>query len=147
MLPSTASLDEGRGAELNSDAGARARRKRVETVLWLLLILAVFSFGVWLRLTNPPVTDRSPDEKVYMNYAHRAVLEPFTAPRELVATYHNSPGNWIYPIPLRVGYYYLIGALMELWHLTPDQAGVGLIHRQQADPATGPDGALWLEVL
>jgi hypothetical protein len=99
---------------------------KADRVLCILLLAALLLFGGWLRVTSPPVTKWTPDERVYMSYARRAATDPLGAPREFVSTYNSSPANWIYPIPLRVGYYYLLAAIIEVWRVTPQQAGVAL---------------------
>ena len=61
-----------------------------------------------------------------MNYATRVVAEPIAAPGELVRLYNSAPGNWIYPVPLRIGHYYLIAGIMKVFGASAEQAGVAL---------------------
>jgi hypothetical protein len=104
-------------------AGARPH---IEKRLAAILLIAALALGIWLRLTNPHVLARSPDEKTYISYVTSIAQSPVEAPRELVRSYNATPGDWIYPIPLRIGYLYTIWAVMKLWGLTPEQAGVAV---------------------
>jgi biotin transporter BioY len=104
-----------------TNAGLLAGKK-----LTTILMVAVLALGIWLRLNNPRVTERSPDERTYISYVISIAREPVAAPRELVRIFNLSPGAWLYPIPLRVGYLYMIWAMAELRHLSPEQAGVAV---------------------
>jgi hypothetical protein len=99
---------------------------KLETPAWVVLFVAVFSFAAWLRITNPPVAARSPDERCYMNYARLAVEQPLTSPRDMVSRYNRNPADWTYPIPLRIGYTYLLASVIDLFRLTPERAGVAV---------------------
>jgi 4-amino-4-deoxy-L-arabinose transferase-like glycosyltransferase len=99
---------------------------RAEMKLAAILLIAALLLGICLRLTNPSVIARSPDEKIYAGYVASIAQDPVDAPKQLVQHYNTTPGSWIYPIPLRVGYFYLVWAMMELRHLTPVQAGVAV---------------------
>lgn len=99
---------------------------KLETPAWVILFIAVISFAVWIRITNPPVAARSPDERCYMNYARLAVQQPLTSPRDMVVKYNRNPADWTYPIPLRIGYTYLIASVIEVFKLTPERAGVAV---------------------
>jgi hypothetical protein len=92
----------------------------------IVLFASVFCLAAWLRITNAAVISRSPDEKHYMAYAAAVLNAPLGAPQTLVATYNQNPLDWIYPIPLRVGYYYSIAAIASVFRITPEHAGVAL---------------------
>ena len=94
---------------------------------WSVLVLAVVLLGgVWLRVVNPTAPTRSPDENYYMFYAEKVAAAPLSTPRELVAVYNKTPATWTYPIPLRIGYYYSISAIMKVFGVGPEKAGLGL---------------------
>ena len=97
-----------------------------ESAIWAILFVGVILFGGWLRITDPTAVKRSPDEKFYGFYASKAIDAPLTAPRILVSGYNSSASNWTFPIPLRIGYYYSIAAIIKLWHVQPEEAGVAL---------------------
>jgi len=106
--------------------GANPTLAKWDKPLWLLLFAAVCAVALWLRIANPPVTARSPDEKYYMYYAEKVLAAPLTAPRDFVIAYNKSSKNWTYPIPLRVAYYYSIAAIMALFRVDAEHAGVAL---------------------
>jgi hypothetical protein len=81
---------------------------------WALLFAAVIAFAIWIRIANPPPPTRTPDERCYMNYARLAMEAPLQAPSAFVTVYNRSPANWIYPIPLRIAYFYSIAGIMKL---------------------------------
>ena len=97
-----------------------------EKNLAAILLIVALGLGIWLRLTNPPVLARSPDEKIYVRYVTSIAQAPIEAPKASMQTYNATPGRWVYPIPLRVGYFYLVWAVAEMRHLTPEQAGVAV---------------------
>jgi hypothetical protein len=111
---------------MSNPIGASGAFGKWDKPLWLVLFAVVCAIALWLRIANPAVTARSPDERYYMYYATKVVDSPLHAPRDFVIAYNKSPKNWIYPIPLRVAYYYSIAAIMKLFRLPAEQAGVAL---------------------
>jgi hypothetical protein len=105
------------------NTASQERRLRAGAAILLAVMLVA---GILFRLTNPPTLSRSPDEKTYINYITSIAQNPIEAPKEIVRTYNETPGSWFYPIPLRVGYLYLIWAVSQARHLTPEQAGVAV---------------------
>jgi hypothetical protein len=94
--------------------------------LWLLIALLLTGIALSLRLQQVQIAQRSPDEYNYMYYAEQTVNSPFEAPRSLVQEYNRDPQKWIYPPPLRIGYYYTLAAIMGLFHVKAEAAGVEL---------------------
>ncbi len=99
---------------------------RLPNVLWLLCGLLVVAISLTLRLRPVQIAQRSPDEYYYAYYARQTVNSPFEAPRLLVQEYNRDPQKWIYPPPLRIGYYYTLAALMLVFHIDAESAGVAL---------------------
>ena len=100
--------------------------RTLEKPILIVLFATVFCLGVWHRVTNNNTPRRSPDEKRYMLYAAAVLHAPFDAPCALTIVYNDTPLDWIYPIPLRLGYYYSIAAIASLFRMTPEHAGVAL---------------------
>ncbi len=94
--------------------------------LWLLIALLLTGIALFLRLQPVQIAQRSPDEYNYIYYAEQTVDSPFEAPRSLVQEYNRDPQKWIYPPPLRIGYYYTLAAIMTLFHIKAEAAGVEL---------------------
>jgi hypothetical protein len=99
---------------------------KLERPAFWILLAGTFLFASWIRISSPPAASRSPDEKYYMYYARNTLADPYDAPREFVRKYNLHRHNWDFPIPLRIGYYYSIAAVMKLCDTTPERAGVGL---------------------
>ena len=106
--------------------GANSRLAAWERPLWNCLFAAVCVLALWLRLTNPPVTKRSPDEHYYTYYAEQVLHAPLEAPRNLVSRYNHASGSWTYPIPLRVAHYYSVAGIMAIFRIGAEPAGVAL---------------------
>jgi hypothetical protein len=100
--------------------------KQAEGAVWVTLFAAVIAFAVWIRIENPGVAKRSPDEVYYMVYAQRVAGDPLGAPRVMTGEYNQFSKNWVYPIPLRIAYFYSIAAIMKLGRMDPERAGVAL---------------------
>lgn len=93
---------------------------------WAVLFLAIFAFAAAIRISSPDVAVRSPDEKYYAYYAQYCATDPLHGPARFVAIYNANSAEWQYPIPLRIGYNYLIAAVMKVTGLAAIPAGVRL---------------------
>jgi hypothetical protein len=109
-----------------SDFGRRNNRPTLVTAFWLCLFIVVTITAITLRLSNRVVASRSPDEEVYIHYATRVAGSGIEGGRALVQEYNREASLWIYPSPIRVGYIYLVAAVMKLSGATADQAAVSI---------------------
>jgi len=99
---------------------------KLERLAPIILLAVVFLIGAWIRIEGLGGAKRTPDESCYMGYAAVALAAPLEAPRNLVSSFNRTPSAWIYPIPLRIGYYYSLAAVAALWHLSVERAGAML---------------------
>ena len=107
-----------------NDASTRNNRSRLVTAVWPCLFVVVTVTAITLRLSNREVASRSPDEEVYMHYATRVADSGIEGGRALVQLYNRDIRLWIYPPPTRLGYIYLVAAVMKLSRASADQAAV-----------------------
>ena len=109
-----------------NDAGTRNDRPRLVTAVWLALFVVVSLTAITLRLSNREVASRSPDEEIYIHYATQIAGSGIEGGRALVQKYNRDIRLWIYPSPIRVGYIYLVAAVMKLSGASADQAAVSI---------------------
>jgi len=109
-----------------NDLGTRNNRPRLVTAFWLCLFVVVTIAAIILRLSNRTVVELSPDEKIYINYATRVAGSGIEGSRALVESYNRHGSLWIYPSPIRLGYIYLVAAVMKLSGASADQAAVSI---------------------
>jgi len=109
-----------------NDAGTRNDRPRLVTAVWLALFVVVSLTAITLRLSNREVASRSPDEEIYIHYATQIAGSGIEGGRALVQKYNRDIRLWIYPSPIRVGYIYLVAAVMKLSGASGDQAAVSI---------------------
>lgn len=81
-----------------------------------LSIIILIAIGIFLRLSNLyKVTSRSSDEKMYTYHAKVIAREgPIAGTRVLVQEFNKNPEFWIYPTPVRIGYNWLLAAIMKV---------------------------------
>src|SRR6266850_7055283 len=109
-----------------NDAGTRNNRSRLVTAVWPCLFVVVTITAITLRLSNREVASRGPDEEVYIYYAKRVAGSGIEGSRALVESYNRHGSLWIYPSPIRLGYIYLVAAVMKLSGASADQAAVSI---------------------
>ncbi len=79
------------------------------------LFFCVLVLGITLRLVNlANVSGRSPDEAMYTYQAEVIAHHGLAGVKDLVKEYNANENMWLYPNPVRVGYYGFLGALMKL---------------------------------
>ena len=94
--------------------------------VWITLFLVVMGLGVALRLANHNVSNPTPDEKTYAYYADQVAHGSIDTPGRLTENYNAHPDQWIYPTPIRTGYYYLLAAAMKCSGASACEAGVAV---------------------
>ena len=109
-----------------NDIGTRNDRPRLVKAVWLCLFVVVTVTAITLRLSNREVASRSPDEEVYIHYATQVAGSGIQGGRALVQEYNRDIRLWIYPSPTRLGYIYLVAAVMKLSGASADQAAVSI---------------------
>ncbi|PZR72977.1 MAG: hypothetical protein DLM73_11765 [Chthoniobacterales bacterium] len=109
-----------------SAAGPRISRPTLVTVVWLCLFALVSIGAIALRLGNREVAWRTPDERVYMDYAKQVARSGIQGVRALVESYNKDKQQWIYPPPVRVGHIYLVAGVMKLSGASAEQAAVSV---------------------
>lgn len=109
-----------------SDFYRRNNRPTLVTAVWVCLFVVVSITAIGLRLSNRTVVERSPDEKIYINYATRIAGSGIEGGRALVQIYNRDIRLWIYPPPTRLGYIYLVAALMKLSGAPAEGAAVSI---------------------
>ena len=106
--------------------GTQNNRLRLVTAVWLCLFVVVSTTAIALRLSNREVASRSPDEEVYIHYATRVAGSGIEGGRELVKSYNRDIHVWVYPTPIRLGYIYLVAAVMKLSGASGERAAVSI---------------------
>jgi hypothetical protein len=109
-----------------NDVGTRNNRPRLVTAVWLCLFVVVTITAITLRLSNREVASRTPDEKVYIHYATHVAGSGIEGSRALVDSYNSDIQQWIYPSPIRLGYIYLVAAVMKLSGASAEGASVSV---------------------
>jgi hypothetical protein len=89
-------------------------------------LCGALGLGIFLRLDNLSLNNRSPDEDVYRTYASQVVQKGIGGTVEALDRYNADPGLWIYPPPTRVGYIYPLALAMKVTHRQDEKAGVYL---------------------
>ncbi len=100
------------------------RLSHAGTILWLVLFMAVAGVALRVRLHDQAVTERTPDERVYMADATRITESGPGAIRALVADLNQTRDQWIYPPPTRVGFIFLVAGVMKITGATAEGAAV-----------------------
>ena len=92
---------------------------------WVLLGSLIIA-AVLLRLCDCRGVRQSPDEWSYTQYATKIAENGIAETRAQVRAYNADPKYWYYPPPSRIGYLYLIAAVMKL-SPAGSMAGVSLV--------------------
>lgn len=102
-------------------------RKPLQRAILIILLFSIFTLGISLRLQNlGNVLDRSPDELIYTYQAKTIAAQGTEGIRLLVSKYNATENLWKYPPPTRIGYLYLLAAVMKMTNLMDTKAGVYL---------------------
>jgi hypothetical protein len=109
-----------------SDIGTRNNRPTLVTTVWVCLFAVITITAIAVRLSNRGVVERTPDEKIYIHYATYVAGSGIEGGRALVEIYNRDIRLWIYPPPTRLGYIYLVAALMKLSGASADRAAVSI---------------------
>lgn len=96
--------------------------------LWFrLTLIAAIGLGIFLRSQHmTDVRSRSPDERIYTNYAACLADGGLTCYRELFKSYNSERLQWDYPSPSRFGYVFLTAAVMEVTGVRNPRAGAAV---------------------
>ncbi|MFH1798707.1 MAG: hypothetical protein ABH844_05160 [Candidatus Omnitrophota bacterium] len=87
----------------------------MKKIFIITLFFIVFALGTTLRLVNlTNVSGRSPDEDVYTYQAKVIAHQGFAGVKDLIKEYNSSEKMWLYPNPVRVGYYGFLSVVMKL---------------------------------
>ena len=98
-------------------------RTRQRLIVWIALIAALVA-GCALRLAHfDDVTSRSPDERIYTDFARRIADQGLGAMSEIYAEYERNPDAWSYPSPTRIGHLVFVAAWMKISDLRDEKAG------------------------
>ncbi len=90
-------------------------------------IAALIALGILLRsqhMTDVPW--RSPDERVYTDYAATLADDGLVGYREAFRAYNADPGRWLYPPPTRFGYVILPAMVMQATGVRNPRAGAAI---------------------
>lgn len=104
---------EGASSSARPQPGAALTASATRTAGAVLLV-AIFLAGVFLRLSVPEVSKRSPDERFYARYASAVAVGGIGAFKGLVAEYNKDRRMWMYPPPIRIGYIYPASVAMRM---------------------------------
>jgi 4-amino-4-deoxy-L-arabinose transferase-like glycosyltransferase len=101
----------------------RARRR---LIVWIALAAAIGA-GCALRLVHfDDVASRSPDERVYTEFARRLADQGLAAMPRVFAEYERNPDQWNYPSPTRIGHLVFVAAAMRISDVKDERAGAGV---------------------
>ncbi|MBU0604818.1 MAG: glycosyltransferase family 39 protein [Candidatus Omnitrophica bacterium] len=97
-----------------------------EKAITIFLLCALLLTGIALRLRDLDVKGRSPDEGVYTSQAIIVAREGIEGTRRLIGEYNADKQLWSYPPPIRIGYTYLLAAIMKAANIFDERAGTYL---------------------
>jgi hypothetical protein len=103
------------------------KAEKHSTALFWALVLAVVVLAIGLRsvhLTDVP--SRSPDERVYTQFAQRIAADGLGAYRPMFERYAADPSQWIYPSPTRLVHVMLFAGVMKVTGSSSAQAGAAV---------------------
>lgn len=101
----------------------RARRRRS---VWIALG-AVIALGIALRLVHfDDVASRSPDERIYTEFARRIADQGFAAMPRVFAEYEHDSIRWSFPSPTRVGHLFFVALAMNISDVRDERAGAAI---------------------
>lgn len=91
------------------------------------LLCALLVFGIAIRLAGDlNVNGRSEDEGIYTSQAIAVSENGVSGVRKLIDEYNADKTAWIYPPPIRIGYTFLLAAVMNATHTFDARAGTYL---------------------
>lgn len=91
---------------------------------YLLLLLVVIASGIVFRTEGLfHVETRTPDERIYTNYAVAVVEDGLPGVRTVFMDYLNDSTTWIYPGPTRLTHVVLFATVMKVTGLRDSRAG------------------------
>lgn len=100
--------------------------KTLENAVVIALLCALLLTGIALRFRGLDVKERSPDEGVYTSQAIVVARDGVEGTRRLIGEYNADKRLWIYPPPIRIGYTYLLAAIMKASNIFNERAGTYL---------------------
>jgi 4-amino-4-deoxy-L-arabinose transferase-like glycosyltransferase len=96
------------------DTSLQGRLVPGQAVIWSLLAV-IIAVGVALRCNHlEDVTSRSPDEKIYTDFARRIADQGLGIIPVLFDDYVSHKEQWDYPAPTRISYPILVAAVMKV---------------------------------
>ncbi len=101
-------------------------RPMLANVVWVALFVLICATAVGLRLNNQKVAWRTPDEKIYMNYAKQVALTGNKGAQAAIQSYNQDNAQWVYPPPIRLGYNCLVALTMNLSGTSAERAAVSI---------------------
>lgn len=100
--------------------------EKARKIVAAAMMCALLVFGIALRLSNLDVKGRSPDEGIYTGQAIIVSQDGVAGVQKLVDEYNADKAAWIYPPPIRIGYTFLLTAVMNATHIFDERAGTYL---------------------
>ena len=97
--------------------------KQIKQLSLSVLFIAVLSIGIGVRLNHLDFSRRSPDEGIYTYQANEIAGHGIDGTRKLIREYINDKSMWVCPPPTRIGYDYLLAAIMKISAVHDEMAG------------------------
>lgn len=97
-----------------------------QNAIAIVLLCAFLLTGIILRFSDLDIKGRSPDEGIYTNQAIVVAQNGIEGTRQLISEYNADKRLWIYPPPIRIGYTYLLAAIMKATNIFDERAGTYL---------------------
>jgi Dolichyl-phosphate-mannose-protein mannosyltransferase. len=98
----------------------------VQNIVAIALLCVLLLTGIVLRLGDLDVQGRSPDEGIYTSQAIIVAQDGVEGTRRLIGEYNANKQSWVYPPPIRIGYTYLLAAIMKATNIFDERAGTYL---------------------
>ncbi len=118
---------ETQGAEtIVSASKAAILGEGTQKAIAIVLLCALLLTGIVLRFNDLDVKGRSPDEGIYTSQAIIVAQDGIEGTRRLIGEYNADKQSWIYPPPIRIGYTYLLAAIMKAANIFDERAGTYL---------------------
>jgi hypothetical protein len=97
-----------------------------QKMISIILLCALLLTGIILRFSNLDIKYRSPDEGIYTMQAAIVAQDGIEGTRRLLVEYNADKRLWVYPPPIRIGYTYLLAAVMKASNIFDERAGTYL---------------------
>ena len=118
---------ESRGGETIVPASQAAIwNEGTQNAIAIALLCVFLLTGIILRFSDLDIKVRSPDEGVYTKQAIIVAQTGIEGTRQLIGEYNADKRLWIYPPPIRIGYTYLLAAIMKATNIFDERAGTYL---------------------